>query len=123
VNAAEFDRNHLWHYRARMPEIVDGDSTRLLTDNGYYIRAEPNIRIADLFAPEAWQPGGRDATERLRRALHDYTSARRWPLRVISRQRETVVSEVKSFDRYVSDIFVVMPDEELVNVRELIAEG
>jgi endonuclease YncB( thermonuclease family) len=117
MSAETFDREHLWRFRARPLRVLDGDSVIVECDTGFYGRQEVNIRIADLNAPELNEPGGIEARLKLSAAL---TWMSGWPLRVVTRQRETVVSEVRSFERYVADLFVMAAGGELVNVRTLL---
>ena len=119
VSVAEWDRAHLWHYRARLPAIHDGDTIYTLNDTGYRGRHEPHLRIAGLTAPELWTPEGPAARAAMGAALR-YAADVPWPLRVVSLQRETVISEVTSFERYVSDVLVALPDGTLRDVKELL---
>lgn len=115
--AEAFDRSFLWRFRGKPLRIIDGDSLVVECDTGFYGRHEVHIRIADLNAPELNEPGGLEAKTRLERAIGWQSG---WPLRVVTRQRETVVSEVRSFERYVADLFVMAAGGELVNVRTLL---
>jgi endonuclease YncB( thermonuclease family) len=117
ISTDVFDRSFLWRYRAQVLRVIDGDTVVLLADTGFHGRHEVNVRIADLNAPELNEPGGQAARVRLVTALGWLTVG--WPLRVVTRQRETVVSEVRSFERYVADLFV-MEEGKLVNVREVL---
>lgn len=118
MNVAAFDAG-LWHFRARLDHPLDGDSLVILADCGYRAAALPHIRIANLNAPERWTPEGPEATRRLAEALA--LGVGEWPLRVVTRQRETVVSEVTSFERFCGDIWVVQPDGSLVDVKDLVS--
>lgn len=120
MTAEAWDRASLWRFRAKPIRVIDGDSLIVLCDCGFYGRHEARIRIADLWAPERNEPGGSEATARLAAALA--ADAAEWPLRIVSRQRETVVSEVRSFERYVADVYVVQPDGSLKDVRELVLD-
>lgn len=118
MTAEAWDRASLWRFRAKPIRVIDGDSLIVLCDCGFYGRHEARIRIADLWAPERNEPGGSEATARLAAALD--ADAADWPLRIVSRQRETVVSEVRSFERYVADVYVVGAGGELADVRSLL---
>jgi len=89
-----------------------------LADCGYRAAALPHIRIANLNAPERWTPEGPDATRRLTAALQ--SGHGEWPLRIVTSQRETVISEVTSFERFVGTIAVVQEDGSLVELREVL---
>ena len=113
----EFDAR-LWHYRAQVLRIIDGDSAVLLADCGFRGRHEVHVRIADLNAPELHEPGGQEARLKLTTALGWLTVG--WPLRVATRRRETVLREVMSFERYVADLYVTDAGGNLVNVKEVL---
>lgn len=116
-----FDRAFLWRFRAKPLRVIDGDTAVVLADTGYFGRHEVHVRIAGLNAPELGQPGADEARRALDAAVFDRGGvALDWPLRLISLQRETVVSEVRSFERFVSTIFVVRGNV-MIDVRELIA--
>lgn len=118
TNVEQWDREFLWHFRAKSLRIIDGDSLVDLLDLGCYARYEARIRLADVWAAETYEPGGTEATRRLMTAIE--TGYGEWPLRVVTRQRDTIVSEVQSFNRYVSDVFVVQSDGTMVPVKELL---
>ena len=119
LRTAEFDKGRLWHFRAQPLRAIDGDTCVVLLDTGCYGRYEARVRIASLWAAERNEAGGAEATARLQAALGSGAGA--WPLRVISRQRETVVSEVRSFERLVADVYVARDDGALVDIREVVA--
>ncbi len=119
--AKDWDRAHLWRFRAQwLPgEYMDGDTFTVLSDTGYDGRHEAEIRLHGYSADETWDPGGFAATERLRAALTQ-AAPTRWNLRIVSLQRVRVVTETKSFTRYVSDVWVAMADGMLRDVKELL---
>lgn len=112
----EFDAA-LWHYRAQVVRVIDGDTVVLLADTGFHGRHEVHVRIADLNAAELSEPGGQEARLKLTTALGWLTVG--WPLRVATRRRETVMTEVQSFERYVADVFV-MDRGDLLNVKDIL---
>ncbi|MGE0545337.1 MAG: hypothetical protein AB7R89_34695 [Dehalococcoidia bacterium] len=116
--AWDFDRQYLWHCRAQPLHVTDGDTVRLLVDTGFGGRHEVALRLAGYSAPERYEAGGAEATAALARAIATGVGA--WPLRVATLQRETVISEVRSFERYVGHLWIAMPDGGLVNVREVV---
>lgn len=113
----EFDAR-LWHYRANVLRVIDGDTVVVLADTGFHGRHEVHVRIADLNAPELSEPGGQEARLELTTALGWLTTG--WPLRVATRRKETVMGEVQSFERYVADLYVLDPGGNLVNVRTVL---
>ncbi len=117
MNAWEWDRAHLFRFRAKLISVTDGDSIKCLLDLGCSARYEARIRIADLWAPERNEPGGAEAALTLMLAME--TGVGDWPLRIVSRQRDTIISEVQSFARWVGDVYVCQADGELIDVREV----
>ena len=117
MGADAWDRAYLWRFRAKPLRVIDGDGILVLADTGFHGRHEVNIRIADLNAPELHTQEGHDAKMRLEEAIGWQSG---WPLRVVTRQRETVVSEVRSFERFVADVFLIGAGGDLVNVREVL---
>ena len=98
MRAADFDKAVLWRYRARLLRLIDADTVVCLVDTGFYGRHEVRLRLADIDAAEADEAGGAEATSALAGALR-LAGDGPWPLRIVTRQRETVVSEVRSFER------------------------
>lgn len=123
MNAQEWDRTYLWHFRARLIRLHDADTIVCLTDNGMYGRHETHVRIAGLQEPELSTQAGRDLRDLLALALQELLPPPQaeWQLRVVTRQKETIVSEVTSFERYVGDVYVVAPGGVLVDLKELLA--
>lgn len=117
MDVTSFDRGSLWRFRGWPQRIIDGDTFVAMIDTGFSGRHEGHIRIADLLAPELHQSGGPEAQALLATAL--ISGPREWSLRIVTRQRETVVSEVRSFERWVADVWVVR-DGRLVDVKELL---
>lgn len=117
VSSLFFDRNLLWHYRAEVDSIHDGDTFTALVDTGFDGRHIVRVRVADLYAPELTDPLGELARDKLWDAL---ASPAVWPVRLVSRQRERAPGEIRSFERWVCDVFVVQADGGLVDVKNLL---
>lgn len=125
MNATGFD-TALWTYRARMVRLRDADTVVLLVDCGYRSRHEEAVRLAGVDAPERGTAAGVAAME----WLSDFLVARgawstgSWRLRVRTLRKETVQAEETSFDRWVSDLWVVEEGGEMVDVGgALVAAG
>ncbi len=120
MNTVDWDRCFLWHYRATLIRVIDGDTFVALVDTGFSGRFEAHIRIADLDTPEMTEPGWADATAALEHALRHGTSFARglWPLRIITRQKETIIAEERTFTRFVADVYI--GESFLINIRELL---
>lgn len=122
ASAEAFDRAHLWRFRAKPLRVIDGDTLVVLCDTGFRGRHEAHVRLGGHSAPEMREPGGEDARRALDAAVFDRGGVELdWPLRVVTAQRETVVSEVRSFERYVGDVYVVSRGDRLVNVVDVMA--
>ena len=121
--ATEWDRSHLWCFRAQLLSVTDGDTCIVLADTGFRGRHEVKIRLEDVWAPELKLPGGDLAKSRLEHILMSGDSTTPWPLRVITTQRETVVSEVMSFERYVAHLAIIEPGTYILkDVAEMMAD-
>lgn len=122
MNALEWDRFHLWHFRAALLRVIDGDTIVVLTDNGMYGRHETHVRIAELWEPELDIPEGVARRDHLISQLQLFLppSSLAWPLRIVTRQKETIVSEERSFERYVGDVFLVLKNGDLLDIREVV---
>ena len=121
MTATDFDRDHLWHFRAYPLRIIDGDTAVLLCDTGFGGRHEVHIRLAGVWAPERGEPGANEATVKLADALFGeayHPGEAGWNLRVVTQQRETVVEETRSFERYVATVYAVGRKGEMVDVKE-----
>lgn len=123
ATSEEFDRALLWRFRARVVRVIDGDTVVILADTGFYGRHEVTLRLADVWAPELGSPEGELARNRLTDLLTVNPTG--WNLRVVTRQKATVIAEQQSFARYVGDLFVVQPETgRLIDVGQaMIAHG
>lgn len=117
-----FDRERLWHFRAAVWRVIDGDTFVALTDGGFKGAAMPHIRIAGYNAPEMSAPGGHAAKTLLARTIPTFGSYAdgQWPLRIVSHQRETVVREIQTFERYVADVYIIDREGRLQSVRGIL---
>jgi len=119
VNAKEWDREYLWHFRASLIRVHDADTIVVLTDNGMDGRHKTNIRIADLWEPEIWTEDGKARANALMLALQNFLPPPQseWNLRVITRQLKTKVEEDTSFTRYVGDVWLVPAGGEMIDLK------
>jgi len=120
MNAEEWDRGHLWRFRARLVRVIDADTWVVEADTGFSGRHEVHIRIAEMNAPESSTPEGAVATAAVIRLLNTIPPSFAWPLRIVSRQRERSVAEVRSFERFVADVSVVQADGTLRDAKDLL---
>lgn len=117
MNVSEFDTQSLWHFRAYVTRIIDGDTIVAMCDCGFSGRHEAHIRLDGVNAPELTDDGGIAARLRLQATL---VPSPGWPLRIVTTQRERVVGEVQSFERFVANVFIQRADGELTNVKDLL---
>jgi endonuclease YncB( thermonuclease family) len=96
-----------WGFRAQITKPHDGDSFWVLADLGFSARAEVELRLDGVHAPELAQQGGPESTDFVNGWLAASMSAgRRWPLWLEVAQ--TVTSEPgmrQSFTRYVATVW------------------
>lgn len=105
-----------WGFRAFPTREHDGDSFWVLLDLGFSCRAEVELRLADVRAPEVrglaiprmMQPGGRETTEFVSGWLRSVQarSRRRWWLWVDTVMETTFEPDQRqSFTRYVATVY------------------
>lgn len=117
MTADRFDRAYLWHYRAEPLRVIDGDTIVARIDTGFDNQHVTRVRIQDLWAPEMLEfrelprgvkmlePGGQEAKEAMQRALSMRDNVL-WPLKIVTLQRKTIISEVRSMERWVGDVYI-----------------
>lgn len=123
-NVTQWDQAALWRFRAKPVRVKDGDTIVVLADSGYRGRYEPALRLARIEAP----PLNSEAGEAARAWLSDQLLAAEaygpdWPLRLQTVQRETVVEETTTFERWVSEVWTVAKDGTLSNLSDAIVEA
>lgn len=99
-----WDSERLWHYRAKLIRVIDGDTLVVLVDTGFWGRQEVHVRLIDVYARELRAYGGVTDREKLVRALANLSGE--WPLRVVTLQKEKSTGEVTTFERYVGEVFI-----------------
>ena len=114
-----FDAERLWRFRAAPIRVIDGDTIVVLIDTGFHGRHEATIRLADFDAPELNTPEGKKAKDKMFSVV-GWMSSSGWPLRIVTRQAKTKVSEVMSFTRYVADVYIFDVDNVMVNIKDLL---
>jgi hypothetical protein len=114
--------------------IHDGDTVKLLIDQGFEGRAEKWIRLAGVSAPEISEPGGStcrafvigwlDKRAQVPGGPPPVLSRLRWPLRVVTDKTQAIEPiQVQSFTRYVGWIYDLATGESLnEQVNALLAE-
>ena len=95
----------MWSYRAALVRTVDGDSMVLTIDLGLSVRAEEEIRLLGVSAPERYQPGGIECRD-YATAWFAQTSGRRWPLYVETVPNSSLEPlERRTFVRYLATVW------------------
>jgi len=95
----------MFEYRARLLKIIDGDTLRLECDVGFYVRAEIDVRLKDVWAPELSQSGGQETRTWVAEWLEANTQVKRWPIWVQTEINTlSEPTEVRSFVRYVGTV-------------------
>jgi endonuclease YncB( thermonuclease family) len=101
----------MFEYRAALARVIDGDSAMMLIDVGFSVRAEVEVRLLDVHAPERSQPGGAEATSFATDWFGHVATidpGRRWPLLLQTVQTRVVEpTERRSFIRYVGTVWPV----------------
>jgi endonuclease YncB( thermonuclease family) len=119
IDVATWDREYLWHFRASLLRVIDGDTIVVNTDNGFYGRHEAHIRLQNVYARELSAYGGKADRDKLIRVLSYLPDG--WNLRIITVQKVTIVSETTSFERYVADVFRADTGENIADTLELLS--
>jgi hypothetical protein len=107
-------------YRAMVTRQHDGDSFWVLADLGYSCRAEPELRLLDVHAPELdrmalpriGQPGGDETREYINgwlAAAQNAAAPRRWYLWVQTVPTRTIEpTEKQTFTRYLATVWRIV---------------
>ena len=116
----------MWRRRARLVHATDADTVRVACDLGFGVRAEIDLRLAGIDAPELRTQPGEDALVGLldlfaEHAVWATSEAGGWPLRVETLRRVNG-GEVRSFARWVGRLWVVAATDGLVDVAEAMVE-
>jgi hypothetical protein len=96
-----------WSFRATLIRGHDGDSIFVLADLGFSVRAEVELRLKDVRAPELGQPGGQETTD----FVNGWLAAKmdptlRWPFWIDVEMERTREPDMRmTFTRYVATIW------------------
>lgn len=94
----------MWDKRAQLISVHDGDTVRLLLDQGFYDTKQINVRLLNVFAPELKQVGGADCRDFVESWFTQLTPFGTWNCIVTTTRLKTADKEDTSFDRYVGVI-------------------
>jgi endonuclease YncB( thermonuclease family) len=111
-----------WGFRAQLARVHDGDSFWVLADLGFGCRAEFELRLDGVHAPELTEPGGRETTEFVNGWLSAQGAAgRRWPLWLGVTQTTSFEPGMRqSFTRYVATVWAYEHRGPGQSVNELV---
>lgn len=113
--------DRLWHYRARVLRVIDGDTAVLFIDRGMNEFSVEKVRLAGIDAPELRPRVGTSEQRAAEKVLAEETTQR---LRDLIDGKEVVVRTGKTgkFGRYLADIYLPGSTSDTVN-RLLLDEG
>jgi endonuclease YncB( thermonuclease family) len=98
-----------WGFRCQLLRAHDGDSFWVLADLGFSCRAEVELRLDGVHAPELNQPGGHETAEFANgwlTANTDPVAGRTWPLWISVARTVTAEPGMRqSFTRYVATVW------------------
>lgn len=92
----------MWDRRARLVSVTDGDTLKLVLDQGYGDTKTLHARLADAHAPERGQAGHYETTRFVVFWLANRGGD--WPLVATSRRVRADTHEVTTVGRYVFDV-------------------
>lgn len=99
----------MWEYRAQLIKAHDGDTFRVLVDTGFAQRAEVDLRLLNVRAPELHQPGGTECAAYVQKWMADAAAAqpgRRWALYVHTCPSKTAEPESRrTLNRYLAEVW------------------
>lgn len=93
----------MWDRRARVVEVTDGDTLKVVLDQGFGDTKEISVRLLGTFAPESSQVGGKE-TKAFVQAWVAAQPAATWPVVVTTALTRSGQHEVQSFARYLGTV-------------------
>jgi hypothetical protein len=96
----------MWDYRAQLIEVEDGDTIRVLLDNGLGSRQEESIRLKGVWAPDEGQPGREETKAECIRLIETNSfPSLKWPLHIWTEKNTKIEpTEKRSFTRYIGTV-------------------
>ena len=114
----------LWSYRAACLHVVDGDTIRVLIDQGFGGRQQEDLRLANVHAPEMPHPGGPQTRDYVTEWMATLPAGAKWPL-LVQTQPTTGPDphQRRTFTRYVADVTDATGTRNLNgDIREFLAQ-
>lgn len=113
--------DRLWHYRAYVQRVVDGDTVVAALDRGFRHYAVERLRLQGIDAPELAPRKGSSAQRKEERALGIKAKER---LIELIEGREIIVRTHKTgkFGRWLATLLLVHEDGTTQNVNEILLQ-
>lgn len=94
----------MWDRRAEFLYNFDGDSIRMILDQGFYDTKEVEIRLLGVFAPELREPGGEECKQFVKSWFSQNYINKRWSYIVTTARMKNTDAEQRTFTRYVGTV-------------------
>lgn len=95
----------MWDRRAQYVENHDGDTVRMVLDQGFGDTKQVDVRLMGVFAPELREPGGPECQAFVEAWFQSrIRSGTRWFFVVTTARMKVADREQKTLDRYVGTI-------------------
>ena len=109
----------LWHYRAYVIRVVDGDTVHLVIDRGMHDYSLEKVRLAGIDAPELRPRVGSPSQRTHERALAEASTQR---LRELILHKEVVIRTAKAgkFGRWLAQIY--LPDDNKTTANQVLLD-
>ncbi len=96
----------MWDRRARYIGNHDGDSVKMIVDQGFNDTKEFDVHLLGVYAPELSTPEGEDCREFVLFWFNQNSgrTTNKWPFVVITARMKRTDREQKTLDRYVATV-------------------
>jgi endonuclease YncB( thermonuclease family) len=95
----------MWDRRAKVLAVKDGDTLRVVLDQGFGDAKTIDLRLLDTWAPEKDEPGGPETREYVETWLNEHDpDGDEWPFVVTVDRNRAGTREVVTFGRYVGTL-------------------
>jgi endonuclease YncB( thermonuclease family) len=95
----------MWDRRAKVLKAKDGDTLRVVLDQGFGDAKTIDLRLLDTWAPEKDEPGGPETREYVETWLNEHDpDGDEWPFVVKVERNRADTREVVTFGRYVGTL-------------------
>lgn len=96
----------MWDRRAQYLQNYDGDTVKMVLDQGFGDTKQIDVRLLGVFAPEFREPGGPECREFVRMWFENNTPSQqvKWDCVVTTARMKVADREQKTLDRYVGTV-------------------